>query len=182
MRLVHTAPLAAAVLLAACGSGADSNNDGKVSSDEVVAEAAGAIKPQPGLYRTSFEMLELNVPGMPDAVKQQMQAQMGGTGAARTSTFCLTPEEAAANGAEQMAKNMAEGNCTVGRFAVSGGTISTEMTCTGAGGATSHVVMDGQMTATTSTMTMTNEMEMAGMGKMQMKARTTSERIGDCPA
>jgi len=183
MRLIDTAPLAAALLLAACGGDADTDNDGAVSSEEVVAEAAGSIRLQPGQYRTSFETLEFNVPGMPEEVKRQVQAQMGGAAdARRTTTYCLTPEQAEANGAEQMAKNMAQGNCTVARFDVSGGALSTEMQCTGANGATSHVVMDGQMTSTSSTMTMTNEMDMPGMGKMQMKVRATSQRIGDCPA
>lgn len=183
MRLIHTAPLAAAILLAACGGDADTNNDGTVSGEEIVAEAGGAIKPQPGQYRTTYELLEVNVPGAPEAMKQQIEAQMGGASeVARPITYCLTPEQAEANGAEQMAKNMAEGNCTVSRFDVSGGTISAEMQCKDAGGGTSHVVMDGQMTSTSSTMTMTNEMDMAGMGKMQMKARVKSERIGDCPA
>ena len=183
MRLFHSAPLVAAVLLAACSGDADTNGDGTVSSEEVAAEAESAIKPRPGQYRTSFEVLELNIPGAPVELKQQMQAQMGGeAGAARTSTYCLTPEDAAANGAEQMAKNVAQGNCTIARFDVSGGTLSAEMQCTAVNGATSHVVMDGQMTSTSSTMTMTNEMDMAGMGKMQMKIRANSERIGDCPA
>ena len=45
------------------------------------------------------------------------QAQMGGAAeVAKPITYCLTPEQAAANGAEQMAKRMAEGNCTVARF------------------------------------------------------------------
>jgi len=183
MRLIHTAPLAAAVLLAACGGDADTNDDGTLSNEEVAAEAAGAIKPQPGLYRTSYEVLEFNVPGVPDSMKQQMQAQMGSTpGMSGTSTSCLTREQVDANGAEQMAKNMARGNCTVARFDVSGGALSSEMTCTAAGGTTSHVVMEGQITPTSTTMTMTNEMDMVGMGKMQTKVRATSERIGDCPA
>ena len=183
MRLIHTAPFVAAVLLAACGGDADTNDDGKLSNEEVVAEAAGAIKPQPGLYRTSYEVLEFNIPGVPDSMKQQMQAQLGNTsGTSGTSTSCLTRDQVDANGAEQMAKNMARGNCTVARFDVTGGALSSEMTCTAAGGATSHVLMEGQMTSTSSTMTMTNEMDMAGMGKMQTKVRATSERIGDCPA
>jgi hypothetical protein len=182
MRLIHTAPLAAAILLAACGGDADTNDDGAVSGEEVAAEAAGAIKPQPGQYRTSYEMLEFNMPGAPDAVKQQMQAQMGGAAeVAKPITSCLTPEQAAANGPEQMAKNMAEGNCTVARFDVSGGSISADMQCTVANGTTNHVLMDGQMTATSSTMTMTNDMDLQGAGKVQIKSRITSERIGDCP-
>jgi hypothetical protein len=183
MRLIHTAPLAAAILLAACGGDADTNADGEVSGEEAAAEAAGAIKPQPGQYRTTYELLEFNVPGAPAAVQEQMKAQMGGAAeVAKPITYCLTPEQAQANGAEEMAKRMAEGNCTVARFDVSGGTISAEMQCKDANGGTSLVTMDGQMTSTSSNMTMTNEMDVQGLGKMQMKARVTSERIGDCPA
>src|SRR6478735_5786946 len=184
MRMIHTAPLAAAILLAACSGGdADKNADGAVSRDEAVAEAASAIKPQPGQYRTTTEILEYNIPGASDEVKQRIQAQMGGPAEMSKPTLsCLTPEQAAQNGAEQMAKNMAEGNCTLARFDVSGGSISSEMQCTDANGGVSHVTLDGQMTATSSTMTMTNELDMPGLGKMQIKARVASERVGDCPA
>jgi hypothetical protein len=183
MRLIHTAPLAAAILLAACGGDADTNADGTVSGEELAAEAAGAIKPQPGLYRTTYEMLEFNIPGADAARQQQAQAIMGGASeVAKPITSCLTPEQVAANGAEQMAKNMAGGNCTVARFDVAGGSISSEMRCTGADGITTKVLMDGQMTSTSSTMTMTTETDMPSLGKVQMKTRLTSERIGDCPA
>lgn len=183
MRLIHTAPLAAAILLAACGGDADTNDDGAVSGEEAVAEAANAIKPQPGQYRTTTELLEFNLEGASDEVKQRIQQQMGGLGEVSKPTLsCLTPEQAAANGAEEMAKKMAEGNCTVARFDVSGGSISAEMQCVDVNGGTSRVLMDGQMTPTSSTMTMTNEMDLQGIGKIQMKARVASERVGDCPA
>ena len=182
MRLTHPLPLAAAILLAACGGDADTDGDGAVSGEEFAAEAAGAIKPQPGQYRTSYEMLEFDVPGRPESVKEQMQAQMGGASeVARPTTYCLTPEEAEANGAEEMAKRMAEGNCTVSRFDVSGGTISSEMQCSGQDGVDANVRMDGQMTSTSSDMTMTTEMNLPGQ-KAVIKARVVSERIGDCPA
>jgi hypothetical protein len=110
-----------------------------------------------------------------------MQAQMGNTaGMSGTQTSCLTREQIAENGAEQMAKNMARGDCKFAKFDVSGGTLSADMQCTVAGGTTSHVLMEGQMTSTSSTMTMTNETEMPGMGTMQMKIRATSERVGEC--
>jgi hypothetical protein len=183
MRLTSTAPLVAAILLAACGGDADTDGDGAISGDEVVAEAAGAIKPQPGQYRTSIELLELDIPGMPEEMQQQMRTQMGNVvGDGGALTYCLTPEDAAANGAEQMAKNMAASDCTVTRFDVSGGTISTEMQCKDASGGTSKVAMDGQMTETRSTMTMTNDIAMPDGGRMQTKSRVTAERIGDCPA
>jgi hypothetical protein len=184
MRATHTLPLAAAMLLAACGGGdADTDNDGAVSAGEVVAEAQDAIKPLPGEYQTTVDMLEFNVPGMPDSVKRQMQQQMGGAAEVnRPFTYCLTPEQARANGPEQMAKHMAQGDCTVARFDVSGGTISADMTCKGANGSTSHVVMEGQMTSTKSTMAVTDEMEIPGAGKVQIRTRATSERVGDCAA
>lgn len=178
MRSIHSAPLAAAILLAACGGGADTNDDGAISGEEVVAEAAGMIRPQPGQYRTNFELLEFDVPGMPEAVREQMG---GAAEVVQPITYCLTPEEAEANGAEQMAKQMAEGDCTIARFDASGGSVSAEMECSGANGAASHVTMDGQMTATSSAMTMTAEIDMQGQ-KMTTKSRVTTQRIGDCPA
>ncbi len=182
MRLINVAPLAAAILLAGCGGDADTNDDGKVTGQEAVAEAANAIQPQPGQYRTTTQLLEFNIPGASDEIKQRIQAQMGGTGEVTKPTLsCLTPEQASTNGPEEMAKKMAEGNCTVARFDVSGGSISAEMQCVDAAGGSSHVLLDGQMTSTSSTMTMTNESDLPNIGKMQMKARVTSERVGDCP-
>ena len=182
MRLFHTAPLAAAILLAACGGDADTDADGTVSGEEVAAEAAGAIRPLPGQYRTSYEMLEFSAPGAPEAVQQAMQAQMGGAAeVAKPTLSCLTPEQAAANGPEEMAKQIAEGNCTVARFDVSGGSVSSEMQCSGADGINTKVQMDGQMTSTSTTMTMTTEVDVQGQ-KVVTKARVTSERVGDCPA
>jgi hypothetical protein len=182
MRLIHTAPLAALILLAACGGDADTDADGTVSGEEALAEAAGAIKPLPGQYRATSQLIEFSAPGVPDAVKQQLQAQMGGAAeVAAPITYCLTPEQAAANGAEEMAKRMAEGNCTVSRFDVAGSSVSSEMQCTGTDGLTTRVTMDGQMTATSSTMDVIQEIDVAGQ-KRQIKARVTAERIGDCPA
>ena len=184
MRLTHTLPLAAAILLAACGGGGDADADGDsaVSGEEVAAEAAQAIKPEPGQYKTSYELLEFDVPGMPDAVKQQMQAQMGGAAeVARGITYCLTPEDIASQGSQQMVQNMAEGNCTFAKYDVSGGTVSADMQCTGPDGTTNHVLMEGQMTSTGSTMTMTTEQAIAGR-QVHMKTRVTSERTGDCAA
>jgi hypothetical protein len=187
MRLIRSAPLAAAILLAACGgnadTAADAEGDAAGADNSALAGAAGGIRLQPGLYRTSFEQLEFNVPGMSDAVKQQMQATMGGAAeVAKPITYCFTPEQAAANGPEEMAKKMAEGNCTVARFDVSGGSISSEMQCTGADGVTTNVLMDGQMTPTGSTMTMTQKMQLRGDTTVEIKSRVTTERVGDCPA
>ena len=182
MRPVHTLPLAAAMLLAACGSGdADADGDGNVSADEVAAEASGMVKPLPGQYRASLELLEFDAPNMPPAAKEQMQ-QIFSSGLSEGNSFCMTEADVADGGPEQMVKNLAEGDCTMNSFNVSGNTVVADMQCPGESGGTSKVRMEGQMRADGSTMTMDMEQEIAGMGTTRMKMRVTSQRTGDCAA
>ena len=180
MRTIHTLPLAAGILLlAACGGSgdADTDNDGDISTGEVAAAAAQAVRPEPGQYRGSFELLEFTAPGVPDSARQQMQ-QLFSSGLTEGITFCMTEADASP---ENMVKNMAEGDCTTKRFNVSGGTIESEMECPGEGGGTRTVKMNGQMTASSSNMTMETSQTVPGMGETSMKIRVQSERIGDCP-
>lgn len=179
MRLIHTAPLAAAILLAACGGDADTDGDGAVSGEEVAAEASGMIQPRPGQYRVALELMEFDVPGMPESAKAQMQ-QIFSSGLAEGNTFCMTEADAAENGAEQMVRNLAESDCTMNTFDVAGNTVSAEMQCL-ENGAASTVKIDGQMSAEASTMTMEREGDVPNVGKTRMKMKVTSERIGDCP-
>jgi len=181
MRTIHTLPLAAAILLAACGEDADTDGDGAVSGDEVAAEAAGLVQPQPGQYRATLELLEFEVPGMPESAKQQMQ-QIFASGLAQGNTFCMTEADVAGNGPEEMVKNLAEGDCTMNSFNVSGNTVVADMQCPGEGGGTSKVWMEGEMRADGSDMTMAMEQEMPNVGNTRMKMRVQSERIGDCAA
>lgn len=182
MRTIHTLPLAAAILLAACGSGdADADGDGALSEQELAAEAGELVKPEPGQYRTSLELLEFDAPGMPPQAREQMQ-QIFASGLAEGNTFCMTEADAAEGGPEEMVKNLAEGDCTMNSFNVSGNTVVADMQCPGEGGGTSKVRMEGQMRADGSTMTMDMEQDIPNVGATTMKMRVTSERIGDCAA
>jgi len=181
MRTLHTLPLAAAVLLAACGGSTDADGDGEISAEEVAAEAGDAIQPQPGQYRGSFELIEFEAPGMPAAAREQMQQIFSG-GLTEGIEFCITEQDVAENGAEGMVKGLAEGDCTTERFNVSGGSIDAEMQCPGEGGGTRTVKLNGRMTATSSDMTMETSQEMPQVGATTMKMRVRSERVGDCPA
>ena len=180
MRAIMTMPLAATILLAACGGGDDEAAEGEaLTGDEVAAAAEGMVQPRPGEYRTSLELLEFNAPGIPEAAKQQMQ-QVFASGLAEGNTFCMTEADAAANGPEEMVKNLAESDCEMTTFDVSGNTVSAVMQCAGEDGAASSVRMNGEMTAESSTMTMDMQQQIAGMGDVQMKMRVNSERIGEC--
>jgi hypothetical protein len=179
MRAIHALPLMAAFVLAACGGDADENGDGKLSGSEVAAEAEGMAKPLPGQYRTSAELLEFDVPGAPDALKEQMRAGMA-SGLAQGNTTCLTPEDAEKNGARQMVENLAESNCEMKTFNVSGSNIAAVMECSGAdGGMKGTVSVEGQINPDSSTMTLTSDQETPA-GKTHFKMRMNSQRIGDC--
>lgn len=180
MRAIKAMPLVAALLLAACGGGGEEAADGEaLTAEQVAAEAAGLVQPRPGQYRTSLELLEFSAPGLPDSAKEQMQ-QVFASGLAEGNTFCMTDEDAAANGPEEMVKNLAESDCEMKSFNVSGNSVTAEMQCPQEGGNQSTVRMDGTMTAESSSMAMDMTQQIAGMGDVQMKMRVNSERIGDC--
>jgi len=179
MRALHALPLAAAMFLAACGdNNADADGDGKLSGEEVAEEAGDLVQPRPGQYRSTVEVLEFDAPGMPEGAKQQME-QIFASGM-QGSTFCMTEADTAKNGPEQMVKNLAQSNCEMKNFNVSGGTVVAEMQCPSQGGGASTVKMEGQMSAEGSTMTMDMKQDMPQLGSVNMKMRVTSERIGDC--
>ncbi|HYD23325.1 MAG TPA: DUF3617 domain-containing protein [Croceibacterium sp.] len=181
MRVIHTLPLVAAFLLVACGGETDADGDGELSADEVAAEAEGMVQPRPGQYRTTAELVEFDVPGMPDSAKEQMRTMMAG-GLAEGNTTCLTEEDAAKNGAREMVQDLAEGDCTIGTFNVSGNSVVAEMQCAGGGGPEGTVRMEGEMGAESSTMTMEFDQNLGGAGKAHIKMRMNSERIGECAA
>src|SRR5690606_8094261 len=168
MRLVYSLPLAAAIALAACGGDADTDADGKVSAEEIAAASEGMVQPLPGQYRASLELLEFEAPGLPEGAKEQMQ-QIFASGLAEGNSFCMTEEDVAKDGAEEMVKNLAESDCTMNAFNVSGGNVTADMQCPGEGGGTSTVKMDGTMTAEGSVMTMDMSQEVPNMGVTRMK-------------
>ncbi|WP_432200015.1 DUF3617 domain-containing protein [Erythrobacter sp. W53] len=168
---------AMAVVLAACSSetDADTDGDGTVSQEEMAAAAQDAIKPEPGQYRSTVKMVEVDIPGAPPEAVEMMQSGMG----EQTQESCMT-EEDAAKGFEEMAKGTQNGDCTTNKFVVNGGDIDAEMTCAVPGQGEMKMTMDGSGTSTSMDMTMTMEGEIPGMGDARMVMNVQSERIGDC--
>jgi len=172
----HSVPAALAVVLAlaACSGGEEQAGSGEtISSEEVAERARGAIKPQPGLYRSTVEVVEVDMPGAADMVKRMM----GGSNS--TSEYCLTPEEAD-RGFEEMARNSQEGDCSFERFDVDGGRIDAAMNCTANGGAPMRLTLQGTGTTTSSEVAMTMETDMPGMGTANVRMKATHQRIGEC--
>lgn len=176
MRRIFSILAATAVLAACSDSGtADTDGDGTISSEEIAAEARDAVRPDPGQYRSTTQLVDVEMPGAPPEMVDMMRANMSN----RTSEFCLTEEEVN-EGFEAMAKRSQDGDCTFSKFDVDGGDIDAEMSCSMPQGSDMRMTMQGTGTPTSSDMTMTMEGELPGMGNAKMTMKVTNERIGDC--
>lgn len=175
---IATAVLALA--LAGCGNNADADGDGKISMDEAASEMeknGEAIRPDPGLYRGTTELVNLEVPNAPPEAKQMLEAMLGGE--PQTMEFCLTKEEAE-KGFEKMAKESQGEDCSFEKFDVAGGNIDAVMTCAAPGDGKARVELKGKGTRTSSEMTMVMDAKGPDGQTMKMTMKTSQERIGDC--
>lgn len=179
MRLAPVVPLA---LLAFALTACSKEPDGPKTAEEVKAEMADLAKdarPEPGKYRTTIKIINVSIPGVPEADAKKMQGMFGSTGQA--SEHCLT-KEMADKGFEEFGKHAAQGNCTYDRFSAGGGKMDAVLTCKTAATVTTRSELHGTFTSTSSNLKMKTESSGGGLpgGKMTMEAEVSSERIGDC--
>ncbi|MFB0610850.1 DUF3617 domain-containing protein [Aurantiacibacter poecillastricola] len=165
--------------LAACG------DSGTVEDPNDPAQIEAATrdlpKPQPGEYRTTGELVELELPGASEEEVQMMRGIME-QGAAQDRTFCMTQEEAD-QGYQEFLDNMAQGSdeCEFTEFTVSGDNLDATMACDDGAGSVGTMSFGGTISETSQDMTVTMDMENAGEGQaMRMVLRNRSERIGEC--
>ena len=177
MRLSISLPLIAVLSLGACNKAADPGGTG--SSDPAAnakaAAAASEVHFQPGLYQSTVEIKQMDMPGMPPAVVAAMKGRMF----EKPLTYCLTPEDAA-KGADAMKQRMGKGQCQFDRFNAAGGIIDSSMTCQLGDKGTMHAVAHGTYTDTGSVAASTMDMTMGGAGKIHIEQVTTTTRVGDC--
>ena len=114
--------------LAACGGAEpeESASSGEAVDMQEAAEMArsSGMKPEPGQYSATVEVLEIDIPGAPEGTADMMRNMMGST----TTRYCLTQEDVE-EGFEQMARQSQEGDCTMEQFDVNGGIFNGRMVC-----------------------------------------------------
>lgn len=179
---ITPALLTLAFALSACSNGTDGNGDGTISREEV-AEAASAIKLQPGQWEHKIEIVDVSVDESKLSPEEQkflgamMKAMVGKV---TTNTSCLTEEEAAKPDAAFLAGTDKD-ECTYDRFDVSGGKIDAAIRCAGKeNGETGTFTMLGDYQSDSYTMAMTMDVSSPQMGVMKMKAKNSARRIGEC--
>lgn len=181
MRTILAASACLALLAACSDNGADADNDGTITKEEVVAEAAsggGDITMRAGQWEHTVEFTEIDLPGVPDNMKDMVRQNMGGK---VTSTSCMTQEEAEKPDADFFGGE-GQDDCTYEEFDRSGNKMKLRMTCDAGNGGTAKVAMDGEFGADRFTLKMDNTVSGGQMGDVKMKGTISGRRLGDCPA
>lgn len=167
-------------MLAACSSGADENNDGKVSAVEMGREMAsgGAIKMKPGLWETKITFNSVDAKGLPDAAKASMLAAMGKGVSVKS---CLTKEQVEKPGADFFGSPQ-ESNCSFEELDRSGNRMKVAMTCKPDGKTVIQNSMDGSFATEIYSMNMKQKTSGTPMGDISMVGKIEGKRLGECPA
>lgn len=170
-----------ALALAACGSEPDQPK----TAEEVVAAADKLVKPRPGLYRNSAEIVEFEIPGIPPEQAARMRDMAAGLQGEQT-TQCLTQAEAD-EGFRRVVKELGEGQngitCSFSRFDASGNDLDAALACSAPGGDDAEMTIEGTVEEERSRMRMemNQQSDTIPGGEMRMTMEVVSERIGDCP-
>jgi uncharacterized protein DUF3617 len=172
---MRAALLAAAALIALAGCGEKAADKGGNMSASEVADQLAAVKIEPGEWEATTEFVSAGGAGMPkDAVEQIL-------GKKTSARHCVTPEQAARPDANFLAAQK-NNSCTYQDFSMKDGRMTGTMTCQGGDTPGKTVMAMGGEYGSTSydmTMDMTTSGLPGGM-TMNVKARTTGRRIGDC--
>jgi len=173
--LVRSGIAAALMLaLAACGGAAED----EPGNDGVSAKAAAAgsdIKLDPGQWEMTYEVTDVDAPGLPAGAMAAM------AGKKNLMSLCITPAEANRPNGEIFSVQKGA-DCTRDGFEMAGGRISGTMTCSGgetAGKVT--MAMDGRYSGQSYEMTNKMTTETEGM-RMTISSRASGRRTGDCAA
>jgi hypothetical protein len=171
-------------LLCACDSGpeVDLKDANATEVGEAVARSgiAGgdAFQVRPGQWESKVAIEEMEIPGMPASMQEQMKSTFAQHQPA-SFTSCLTPEEAKKPKADFFAGK--DNNCRYDHFRMGDGKIDAKMRCD-AGEAVQAMEMAGTYSPDSYTMTITSVRtgEPGPGGEVRMKMRMDAKRVGDC--
>lgn len=162
-----------ALALAACDRKTGSTTlTSNAATGEVTTTGSGSGTPPPKLepekWEVKMQASDLKMANMPKGIPANPPV--------RTSSVCLTREQAAKGPAEML--QQAGADCTVTSSNFAGGKIETELTCKMPGNTTMHSKSTGTFTPTS--FVTDQKMDMQGAMTMSQKIRTEAHRVGAC--
>ena len=169
-----------ALTLAGCSSGQKASDKSATGGDanQAAAAAISQIKLQPGEYEATTKVLEFSVAGMPAAQADIMQKAMGAA-AEKPIRYCLTAAEAA-QGPQEMVKNMQEGGCKMLAFNSASNGLSGKVQCEFPGGGSANSTFDGTYTSDGSSMDTVSDVTLNGGQSIHRKSHVDTHRVGEC--
>jgi len=166
--------------LAACNKGPEINvknaSVGEVA--DKVREAGDGSFVDPGRWETKVSMLDIEVPGMPPQMAQQMKQTMGKL-QDNTYATCLTDADVKKPKEDFFAgKNR---NCRYDHFTMSGGKIDAALNCPGRGSESMAMTITGSYSRDSYEATMAMDVSGGPRGQgMKMRSHSESHRVGAC--
>lgn len=151
------------------------------SAEEVLKQAAAAQdknKIQPGEWENTVQLVTSEMPGAPEMLRKQMEAEMKKPPEAKKE--CKRAEDVKAIDFTKLAP--AAQGCTFPKYVVADGRIDANMVCKGPFGPV-RMTIGGTQTPTSYDITMTQQQAMPGQSaESKMTIRATGKRLGDCKA
>ena len=169
--------------LSACNKGPDINvknaSVGEVA--EKVREAGGSDSfVDPGKWQTKVTVLDVDMPGIPPQMVQQMKQTMTKM-QGNSYEVCLSEADVKKPKEDFFAGK--ERNCRYDHFTMSGGKIDAALTCPGREGETMNMAINGTYARDSYEATMAMDVTGGPQGKgMKLRSHSESHRIGQCTA
>lgn len=144
-----------------------------------VSQVSGDHPPRAGQYRTALDLVLFEVPGVSEDQLAPARAEFLEE-LASGNDFCLAPDAASDAMRRKMLENLAEGDCSFGRFQSTGATVSATLSCTREATDRGRVTIDGRIWVENADLNMNLEQDFAGLGPTRIVVRARSARVGDC--
>jgi hypothetical protein len=174
--------IASALTLAACNKGpeVDLKNASAGEVAEKVRDATGGESfVEPGKWQTKITVLNVDIPGMPPQMAQQMKLSMAKMQEHSYET-CLTQADVKRPKEDFFAGRHNE--CRYDHFTMSGGKIDAVMHCAGKPSGAMTMAINGTYSRDSYEVTMAMDVSGDRQGGMKMRSHSESHRIGQCTA
>ncbi len=170
MRLAFIPPLAAALLLAGCGSQDGVTAKGASPGDVAMKFAAGHNKPDPGRWRWTSKIEKMDIAGL---LPEEREA----IGKPTIVFTCVKPEQAEQVHVEAFQKG--KDGCTYDHFTMQRGVLDAGLTCT-QGGRQDKMAMTGTYSSADYQITTTSRVEIRPGIAGDATKSLEGMRVGEC--